>query len=425
MISKTSSSECFVYIMLPGETRSVTAGRLVYTTDQHGSNLGQFVYGKKYLARPNAVAIDPVDLELTSNIYETTQYKGLFGAFRDSSPDRWGRVVIEKHAHRAQLSELGYLLESPDDRAGALGFGLGKEPPAPQRHFNKTLELEKLQKVAQSILQEEIGASDSITTQVEELMLVRTSMGGERPKAVVEDEAGLWIAKFSKPKDRWNNPRVEHAMLQLARKCGIDAALSRIETVGGNDVLLVKRFDRERVGQRSYLRARMISALTVLRAEEWEHELWSYVSLAEELRRIVAEPEKDAAELFRRMCFNALISNLDDHPRNHAIIALDLNWRLSPAYDLTPSPVISEEHRDLAMSCGDFGRFANARNFLSQASRFMLSAAQAEHIISEMSQQIKANWYRTVRSVGVSEIDADTIRRAFEYAGFWLDPGLA
>ena len=134
---------------------------------------------------------------------------------------------------------------------------------------------------------------------VQDLMLLGTSMGGARPKAVVEDVEGLWIAKFNRTDDRWNNTRVEHAMLQLAKSCGIGAATSRIETVGGKDVLLVKRFDRDKI-QAGYQRARMISGLTVLRAEEAPEarNRWSYVSLAEELRRVVAEPKKDALNFF-------------------------------------------------------------------------------------------------------------------------------
>ena len=129
---------------------------------------------------------------------------------------------------------------------------------------------------------------------------------------------------------------------------------------------------------------------------------WSYVILVEELRRVVADARGDAHELFRRMCFNALISNIDDHPRNHALIAKEKDWRLSPAYDLTPSPVIAQEHRDLAMDCGDMGRFANARNILSQHARFLLEKDEAEKIVSEMKDQVAATWYDTVRACGVS-----------------------
>ncbi|MBK8223014.1 MAG: type II toxin-antitoxin system HipA family toxin [Candidatus Obscuribacter sp.] len=419
MTSKELVSECFVYITLPRETSGVTAGRLVLTKDRRGSTLGRFVYGGSYLSRKDAVEIDPVELKLAEGTYQTARLKGLFGAVRDSSPDDWGRRVIERHTGKVQLDELGYLLESPDDRAGALSFGIGKNPPAPKRDFNKTIQLENLQNLADALISGQLGEPEAASVQVQELLLLNTSMGGARPKAVVEDDIGLWIAKFNRPDDRWNNPKVEHAMLELARQCGISAARSRIETVGGKDVLLVQRFDRERTS-RGYIRARMISGLTLLRADDAVHQRdrWSYVLMAEELRRVVAEPKKDAAELFRRMCFNALISNLDDHPRNHALMAMDREWRLSPAYDLTPSPVISREHRELAMTCGDQGRFANAANLLSQHARFLLGADEAEAIISTMAKQVRASWYGVVRAQGVSERDAETIRGAFVYDGF-------
>jgi len=344
---------------------------------------------------------------------------GIFGALRDAGPDYWGRRVIEKHAGRPQLSELDYLLESPDDRAGALGFGLNNVPPAPRRKFNQTIDLEKLQSLAYALMKDE-KHGDPEAIQVHDLLLLGTSMGGARPKAVVEDKDGLWIAKFSHPDDRWNHTRVEHAMLRLARRCGINAAESRMESVGGRDVLLVKRFDREQT-PKGYARARMVSGLTVLRADEAPRRNWSYVILAEELRRIVAEPKRDAAELFRRVCFNALISNIDDHPRNHAVIAKDKGWRLSPAYDLTPSTPISKERRDLALDCGDLGRYANAKNILSQHARFLLEKDDAGKIITDMKNQVEAAWYETVRACGVSEKDAETIRGAFVYPGFSLE----
>ena len=118
------------------------------------------------------------------------------------------------------------------------------------------------------------------------------------------------------------------------------------------------------------------------------------------------------------MCFNALISNTDDHPRNHAVIAKDHNWKLSPAYDLTVSIPISTERRDLAMICGDAGRYANAENLLSQHARFLLDKEQAANIISTMETQIQNTWYSTARSCGVSERDCETINTAFDYPGF-------
>jgi serine/threonine-protein kinase HipA len=420
MNSRPSATECFVYITLPGEISAVTAGKFVMTKNTRGDALGRFVYGRSYLENQKAVEIDPVELKLSPKTYETAQLNGVFGALRDAGPDYWGRRVIEKHAGKPLLGELDYLLESPDDRAGALGFGLNNVPPAPLRKFNRTIDLEKLQTLADALVKDEIP-NDPEAQQVQDLLLLGTSMGGARPKAVVQDDDGLWVAKFNRADDRWNNTRVEHAMLRLARECGITTAESRIETVGGKDVLLIKRFDREKTAK-GYLRARMVSGLTILRADEAPEmrTRWSYVILVEELRRIVANAKTDSRELFRRVCFNALISNIDDHPRNHAVIAKEKEWKLSPAYDLTPSPAVAQERRDLAMDCGDQGRYANAKNILSQHARFLLDQGEAQKMIDDMKQQVTATWYETVRASGVSAKDAETIRGAFVYPGFSL-----
>lgn len=417
MTSKDQATECFVYMTLPGKTEAVTAGRFVLSKSRDGTPLGKFVYGKSYLARDDAIEIDPVELKLSDETYETARLGGVFGALRDAGPDYWGRRVIEKHSGKTVLGEIDYLLESPDDRAGALGFGLGQEPPAPRRKFNKTLDLVKLQKIADEIIRQEIKEKNDDVVQIEELMLIGTSMGGARPKTVVEDEQGLWIAKFNRPDDRWNFAKVEHAMLVLAKKCGISTAESRVVQVAGKDVLLVQRFDRFKT-DKGYARARMISGLTVLQADENERDRWSYISLAEEIRRFVANPSRDAPELFRRMCFNALISNLDDHPRNHALIAKEREWCLSPAYDLTPSPVVAQDQRDLAMICGDRGRIARASNILSQHTRFLLGPVEAKAIVEKMRQLVSATWYDVVRAEAVSEKDAEAIRSAFVYEGF-------
>jgi serine/threonine-protein kinase HipA len=416
--SKESQAECFVYITPPREMESVTAGRFVLTKDRRGNSIGRFVYGKSYLARRGAVEIDPIDLKLGEATFQNARLNGLFSSLRDAAPDFWGRRVIERHSGKTGLSEIDYLLESPDDRAGALGFGLNQKPPAPMRKFNRRLELDRLQQIAEKFVREQMEEPGHESMQVQELMLLGTSMGGARPKAVVEDDVGLWVAKFARPDDRWNNPRVEHAMLELARSCGISAARSRVENVGGKDVLLVQRFDRERTST-GYVKARMISALTLLRAEEslLQRDRWSYVLMAEELRRVVAKPKKDAAELFRRMCFNALISNADDHPRNHAFIAFDREWKLSPAYDLTPSPSVSQE-RDLAMVCGDSGRLATAQNLMSQCTRFLLDKQEAKSIVSTMTEQVRTTWYVTLRDQGVSDRDAEIVKGAFVYEGF-------
>lgn len=419
MISKAAPSSCFISITLPGQTEPVTAARFELTTTRHAEPLGRLIYGKSYLARPDAVALEPLELQLVEQTFETTQLNGIFGALRDASPDYWGRRVIERHAGKPMLTELDYLLHSPDDRAGALSFGLSATPPPPLRKYNQTLELAHLQSLADSVLSDRIDAGPE-AAQVEELLLVGTSMGGARPKTVVEDGEGLWLAKFNRPDDRWNSARVEHAMLMLAAECGLRAAVSRVVAVaGGRDVLLVKRFDRRKV-EGGYLRGRMVSALTVLRADELPNSRsrWSYLELVEALRRASSAAQNDAHELFKRACFNALISNTDDHPRNHALVAMSREWGLSPAYDLTPTPHVSLERRDLAMTVGDAGRWANAENLASQAPRFLLSTEQAMTIIDELEAKVRDGWYHIARRVGVTERDCETISSAFCYPGF-------
>jgi serine/threonine-protein kinase HipA len=422
MISRTTASTCYVYITLPGETEFVTAGKFELTTNRQGNPAGRFVYGRSYLARDNAVPIDPLELKLSTKTYETNILKGVFGALRDASPDYWGRRVIEKYTGQTPLGEIDYLLHSPDDRAGALGFGLNQEPPAPRRKFNQTMDLERLQELADLIIADEDLPDGPEAEQAQKLMGGNgTSMGGARPKAVVEDDNGLWVAKLRHPEDKWNDARVEHAMLMLARECGLQVAESKVVSIGEHDAVLVKRFDREKTTA-GYRRGRMLSALTLLRSDEdyQNREKWSYVLLVEELRRISSQPRTDAPELFRRMCFNALISNTDDHPRNHAIVAMNKDWKLSPAYDLTLTTPVSTERRDLALDCGDTGRYANAENLMSQSARFLLAPDEARKTIDEMEQIVKNNWYYIARREGVTEKDCEKIASAFAYPGFRL-----
>lgn len=416
------NGECYVYIVLPGETEFVTAGKFVLTADRHRNPIGRFVYGQSYLARNNAVAIDPIELKLTTETFETRKLKGIFGALHDAGPDYWGRRVIEKHSGRTDLSELDYLLYSPEDRTGALSFGLNPEPPALRRRFSSTLHLAELQRLADAVIADEELPVDLNTEQAEALLLAGSSMGGARPKAVIEDDDSLWVAKFNHPDDRWNHACVEHSMLVLARECGLQTAESRVVRVGDRDVLMVKRFDRAKAAA-GYRRARLLSALTILRADDShvDRDKWSYILLVEELRRISSRSRQDAQELFRRMCFNALISNTDDHPRNHAVIARGSDWVLSPAYDLIPSVPISAERRDLALTCGDMGRYANVDNLLSQHPRFLLDRDDANAAVRNMEQIVRDRWYNIARAEGTTEQDCERILSAFVYPGFRLN----
>lgn len=412
-----SSRSCYVYVQLPGVLDVVTCGRYDREVLRDGRVVGRFVYGRSYRERGDAVAVDPYHLPVTPRRYETAKLDGMFGALRDASPDAWGRRVIEKMTGRADLDELDFLLHGPEDRAGALSFGLEPAPPAPVRRFNRVLQLPELRRAAKAL--EETAPGEPVPAQVAQLMQPGTSLGGARPKSVVEDEQGLWIAKFPQRGDKWNNAPVEAAMLALAARCGIRTPEARVERIGDESVLLVKRFDRDRI-EGGYLRHRMVSALTVLDADDrvTDRAAWSYVLLADELRRWSERAAADRAELFRRVTLNALISNLDDHPRNHALIAPGQHWLLAPAYDLTPQPVVALERRDLALQCGPYGRMARRDNLLAAAPRFGLEPDEAGGIVDEMKQTVAQRWRDEVRRLGGTAGDCAVIEPAFVYAGF-------
>ncbi|MGH8171427.1 MAG: type II toxin-antitoxin system HipA family toxin [Steroidobacteraceae bacterium] len=413
-----TSDRAYVYLQLPGSLQVLTVGYFEQAV-RTGVPIGMFVYNPAYLDREEAVPLDPFELPLRPGRFETVKLKGIFGVLRDASPDAWGRRIIERHLNRATLSEADYLLHSPEDRVGALSFGRGKTPPPPTTRFNQVIALENLLKFAA-----EMEAGDSLAPlppQITELIQPGTSLGGARPKNVVESGDGLWIAKFPEKADRWNNTRVEAAMLALARECGLRACDARMVEVAGADVLLVRRFDRVKMPD-GYLRHRFVSALTVLDAGEsiGDRSRWSYLLLADELRRRSHRADADLHELFGRMVFNALISNTDDHPRNHGLIAPGNDFELAPAYDLTPNPLTSLERRDLALTVGRFNRYANRENLLSECQRFKLDRPQAAALIDRMKQTVESRWHAVLRSHGVTEKDCSLLARAFVYPGLEL-----
>lgn len=411
-----TSRQCYVYIQLPRSPEVVTCGRYEREILPTGGAVGRFVYGQRYRMRPDAVPLDSIALPLTDRVVETARLRGVHGAIRDAAPDSWGRLVIDRALGRADLDEMDYLLHGPEDRVGALSFGLGKEPPPPAARFNRIVQMAELREAARRI---EAGESPAAFPEhLKTLVEPGTSLGGARPKAVVEDDEGLWVAKFPSKNDRWNHTVVEGAMLSLARHCEIQTPPIRIERLGDEHVLLVKRFDREKL-EGGYLRHRVLSGLTILDAEEevTDRSRWSYLLLADELQRRSERPTEDKAELFRRMTFNALISNGDDHPRNHAIVARGTSWRLAPAYDLTPTPSTSQE-RYLALIAGANGRAARRINLLSIAPRFGVKTDQATAIIDQIKKTVSDRWEGEVHRAGESSKDCDEVRSAFLHEGF-------
>jgi serine/threonine-protein kinase HipA len=414
----TSEREAYVYVQLPGALATVPAALLRVQTLPDGTQVGRFRYGDRYLQRQDAVALDPFQLPLSKKIFEFTRLRGIPGAVRDAGPDAWGRRVIEHKLERsaADLDEIDYLVHGPQDGAGYLSFGLKAEPPAPRRRYNRTHQLAELIAATQAI-EEGRPVAAHLLEQIDP----GTSMGGARPKATIEDAQCLWLGKFPARDDRFNLQRVEFATLDLARRCGLNTTQARLQQVGGSDVLMLRRFDRDHTDQ-GYLRFGLVSGLTMLDCGDshLDRERWSYPLMADKLRRWSDKPEADCAELFRRMVFNAAVTNNDDHPRNHALLRRPKGWRLAPAYDLVPAPMMSLERRDMALTVGDYGRTASIYNLLSQAGRFGLSAQEARDQIDRLVDVVQ-HWRDSFFACGVSAEDIDYIAPAMLPDCFFLE----
>lgn len=292
------------------------------------------------------------------------------------------------------------------------------EPPVHRRPFNRTHQLEALIEAAQNL--EEDGR---LPHEVLEALEPGTSMGGARPKVTVEDDHKIWLAKLPEKGDRHNMQRIEYATLELARAAGLRVCGTRLERLGGRDALLLDRFDREwNPDAEAYLRFGFVSGLTVLDAEDGYlgRDRWSYPLLADELRRWSVKSAEDRRELFRRMVFNAMVTNNDDHPRNHALLHTQAGWRLSPAYDILPVPMVSQERRDLALEAGKFGRAGSLYNLLSQCDAFGLDTVDAKAMVDSMLA-IVSGWRALFRARGVEARSIEMLEQAVLPPSFYRD----
>jgi serine/threonine-protein kinase HipA len=447
MDSRMAARQVYLHIVLPGTSTPVPCAAFSRTEVGADEWVGNFGYGRQYLARPDAVPLDPLQLPLTERIIETTRREGFPGAVRDSMPDFWGRVVIDRERGGPLGDELEYLLAAGADRVGAVIATPTRNAPHVQPP--PAVSLERLLEAARQ-LADELDAEDEDHTVVNERasvarsasaaavrrlaedaagLLIRTSqLGGARPKALLADQGRLWLAKFPKRQDRWNNPLVEGAMLTLAQRAGITVPAHQVVRVGAQTVLLVERFDRGTDANGNVTRARYLSALTLFDSDDHASSVneWSYPVLADQLGLVSDTPDSCRRELFRRMVFNACITNDDDHARNHAVIAPGDTFRLSPAYDLTPTPQHGRE-RQLAMATGfdDAGvvtRRANAAVMLRAAPRFGgLSEAEAVAVIAEVWSIVSRDWEQVIRDGGGTGRDLDQVRSAMCPDVFWDD----
>ena len=291
----------------------------------------QFQYDNTWLKNPQSFAIDP-ELALNSQTYSNTQF---WGCFADIIPDRWGKLLQNRLAGRS-LSELDYMLGVSDYyRVGCLRLKTGESFQAPTNDIPKLVHINQLMKSSFKIEKEEYERQD-----LSYLIEPGSSLGGARLKASVIDKDKLYIAKFPSINDEHSVILWEKTLLDVAKEAGIEVPNSRlIDLYNGKKVLLVERFDRDKNGQR----IPFMSAMTLLKAKERQNaEEKSYVDLAHHLSHIY-----DKQALFKRMLFNSLFGNTDDHLRNHALLfnRQTKEWHLSPAYDLNPNPLPYSKQR--------------------------------------------------------------------------------
>jgi serine/threonine-protein kinase HipA len=404
--------ESFVFVQLPGETTSTVAGLFTHE-ESITPALGTFVYGKSFLRNPKAVPLDPIALPLREIEFKTTLTEGFFGVIRDALPDDWGRHVIQKLYGDRYETTFDCLLLPSSDRFGALSFGKGSKFPEPEPPIAKLDALTDQVLVSLDKIDRDLAITDA-----EKRTAIAfgggTHAGGARPKFTAEDKGLIWLAKLNRFDDKWNVVRVEAAMLDLARTCGIRVPEHRVERIADNDVLLVQRFDRN-IAEGGVLKNRGASAASVFRAdEEYARNNFSgsYMRLSRELARWGVEISSDRRELYRRVVFNCLTGISDDHERNHALIAEGNHFRLAPAFDLSPTIPTTRARRQ-ALAIGASGGESTRANLLSAVSQFELTTTEAEEIIVEIKDTVTSQWRASFLAREVDERDIKLLSACF------------
>lgn len=409
------------YVFLHRQGRFVPAG-LVEMTDDGRQSFAQFWYGNHYLKRNDAIALDPHTLPLPVNRWQaedapavTAEDFPLFNGLRDAAPDGWGRHVLDREAAGRPLTEFDYLVASHDQRVGALAFGPTLAGPARVAPWAgdvaEAIDGEELDLPGLVQAAEELDESHPTRLGLEQrhrrFIKRGSSLGGARPKATTTWADGArWIAKFERKDDPYSVPRLEYATMTLAGQIGLDVPPVDVVRVLDRDVYLIRRFDRyqdEELG--CEVRVPFISGLTFLDLHEMVFHQSSYAELADQMRVAGAAMSRHSmVELFRRMVFNILCNNNDDHMRNHGFLHDGQGWALSPLYDVVPKPQVSLDRR-LALGVGAAGRVATLENALSHCGRFGLTVQDATDLMEEMRSQVAATWEQTFRACGITQLD--------------------
>ncbi|WP_060483413.1 type II toxin-antitoxin system HipA family toxin [Pseudomonas sp. NBRC 111119] len=367
----------YIYMQHPDTGRVVTLGRLTLK-----GKAGEFIYAPDYVAQGHWVP-DPINYPLRAEPYTgITRNRGIPGFINDAMPDGWGERLLHRVYGQA-LSTLDFLLKSPNnDRVGNLMAGSANTPAEGigEGTVPSLKGLARFITACEAVYDGQLNAEAIAALSVRQQ---RSALGGARPKRTLQDKGMLILAK---PRDRFDHydlPTIEHACMTFAAQKGLHVARTALHAEHPS-TLLVERFDRTPIDQGAR-RIPMLSALTLLDSE-WNgphHKDWRYAGVADEMRRR-GVPAADLQELFKRMCYNALVGNSDDHPRNHAVIWLGGQWRLSPLYDVLP--MLDEgPAKTLAMAVGREGSQISRANLLSHHTHFALGREEAEQVLEEVA----------------------------------------
>lgn len=388
----------YVWIWLPQATKPVPAGRV----DQAGESL-VFRYGRSYLARADRIPLYEPELPLREG-EQVPRVGTVHGCIADAGPDSWGqRVILHRRSGQAaqdttDLRLLTYLLSAGSDRIGALDFQESPSDYVPRR--TDAVPLEELVQAAAAV---EDGVP--LTPALNEALLRGTSIGGARPKALLDDGARRLIAKFSSTTDAFPVVQGEFVATRLASLAGLNVAKVEMTESLGRKIMLVERFDRL-PGDR---RRAMVSALTILGLGEAGARYASYADLAHIVRSRFTDPDATLRELFARITFNVLTSNTDDHARNHAAFWDGAYLTLTPAYDVCPCPRSGGEAEQV-MAIGEDGwRYSQLPGCVARAATYHLSRADAQEIVDHQIEAIEASWDDVCDEAGLTGAQRDAL----------------
>jgi serine/threonine-protein kinase HipA len=395
--AQEAPTEAYVWAWLPGATDPVVAGRLELVEE-----VLFFNYGRSYLARPDRLPLYLPELPLQPDRIRPPAGLSVASCIRDAAPDAWGQRVIlarrvghlDRSSDTGRLGLLSYLLESGSDRIGALDFQASPTEYVPRRGGGT---LEEMQAAADLLL-----AGEELSEAVQAALLRGTSIGGARPKVLLDDNGRKRIAKLSAASDHYPVVKAEAVAMQLAGRVGLDVPTTEVVSCLGRDVLLVDRFDRTAVPEE---RRMLVSGLTLLGLDEMFARYATYPDLADLVRARFARPAATVRELFSRIVFNVCIGNTDDHARNHAAFWDGAQLTLTPAYDLCPQPRSGGEAGQ-AMAIGRDGSWASRLQVCRDAAAvYQLDQHEAQEIIDAQVTVIREEWDAAADAAWLSALE--------------------